>query len=72
MTTIARVNAALHKAGRLEQLARGRGYFYVYGGGAECWRSTMLITTSLTPFDTESVVRWIDELKGSKSNGTTA
>jgi len=32
--TMARINAALRKAGRAEQLVRGHGYYYLHGGTA--------------------------------------
>ncbi len=63
MTTVHAVNKELRARGRDERLKRGRGYFYVYGGGAENWRESGIYAMSLTPWTTEQVIAAINHLK---------
>lgn len=63
MTTVAAVNKALQAAGRQERIRRGRGYFYVTGGGAESWPQSGIYANTLAPSSTESIIDEIDRLK---------
>lgn len=72
MTTVHEVNAALRKAGRPERLKRGRGYFYVYGGGAEAWSEASIYTNSLTPFTVAQVIDDVDRMKAEHEGAESA
>ena len=67
MTTLQAINKALTEAGREERLVRGRGYYYVTGGGSERWPQTMIYQYSLIDTTVEKVIRAIDQLKAASN-----
>lgn len=56
--TVAKVNAALKRAGVPERLRRGRGYHYFYGGDAFSWRSSSVYIYDVGAL---SVEEWLEE-----------
>ena len=56
--TVAKVNAALAKAGIRERLRRGIGYYYFFGGSAAGWYSSAVYVNRV---DALTVGQWLAE-----------